>query len=193
MCAHQNPLYPNMHDASFTVNSNFGLHSRLAFVQQHGRTLQQHAKDAQIFCLLCIDLDGLQNIRDERGPAVTDALLQVVSQRLAHATRSDDVLGRLDDEEFVCLLTDLRGTAQARLRVEGIIGAITMPLRVGQHTLQIGTSIGTAIYPRDGHTMPALLAHADKAMRGAQGQKLLLRRRAASAERVMESAMTRLA
>jgi EAL domain-containing protein (putative c-di-GMP-specific phosphodiesterase class I) len=43
-----------------------------------------------------------------------------------------------------------------------------LPIAVGSQTLQVGASIGCAIYPRDGADATSLLRHADAAMYGAK-------------------------
>jgi diguanylate cyclase (GGDEF)-like protein len=153
-----------------------GLPNRRAFVQRTGRELQEHAQQAHTFCLLFIDLDGFKAINDELGHAAGDALLQLVGQRLAHGMRRDDFVSRLGGDEFVCLLPNLQGTAQARRLAAKLIEAVTAPCSLGPLTVQVGATVGAAIYPRDGHNLPALLAHADREMRHAKGHKLLPRR-----------------
>jgi diguanylate cyclase (GGDEF)-like protein len=149
-----------------------GLPNRRAFDQQHGRALQEHARQAHVFCLLFIDLDGFKAINDELGHAAGDALLQVVGQRLVQTVRRDDFVGRLGGDEFVCLLPNLQNSAQARVLADKLVEAITAPCRVGRVTVRIGATVGSAIYPRDGHSTVSLLAHADQQMRDAKAHKL---------------------
>jgi diguanylate cyclase (GGDEF)-like protein len=149
-----------------------GLPNRRAFVQQSGRALHDHSLHAHVFCLLFIDLDGFKAVNDELGHASGDALLQVVGRRLTHAMRRDDFVGRLGGDEFVCLLPNLQSSAQARVLADKVVESITAPYRVGRRIVQIGASVGAALYPRHGHTLAQLLAHADEALRGAKAHKL---------------------
>jgi diguanylate cyclase (GGDEF)-like protein len=158
-----------------------GLPNRRAFVQQSGRALQQHAKAAHVFCLLFIDLDGFKAVNDELGHAAGDALLQVVGERLQHGMRRDDFVCRLGGDEFVCLLPNLQSTAQARVLADKLLQAITAPCRLGRMTVTVGATVGAAIFPRDGHNLTSLLAHADRAMRKAKLHKPLRQRGAAAA------------
>jgi diguanylate cyclase (GGDEF)-like protein len=158
-----------------------GLPNRRAFVQQSGRALQQHAKEAHVCCLLFIDLDGFKAINDELGHAAGDELLQVVGERLQHGMRRDDFVGRLGGDEFVCLLPNLQSTAQARVLAGKLLQAITAPCRLGDLTVTVGATVGAAIFPRDGHNLTALLAHADRAMRKAKLRKFPRQREAALA------------
>jgi diguanylate cyclase (GGDEF)-like protein len=158
-----------------------GLPNRRAFVQQYGRALRLHAEQAHAFCLLFIDLDDFKSVNDDLGHAVGDAVLQVVGQRLMQGMRRDDFVSRLGGDEFVCLLPHLRGAAQAQALAAKLLVSITAPCRVGPHSVQIGASVGAAVFPRDGRTLEGLLEHADQAMRGDKARKCLPPRRAAAA------------
>ena len=167
-----------------------GLPNRRAFSQQYGLVLQQHAREAHLLCVLFIDLDGFKTINDEMGHAAGDALLQVVGQRLAHGMRHDDFVGRLGGDEFVCLLPNLQSRAQGRVLADKLVEAIGAPCRVGGLTVRVGATVGTALFPRDGRSMAALLAHADQEMRKAKALKLPQRR--APATPLAAQAMARL-
>ena len=148
-----------------------GLPNRRAFAQQTRQALQEHARLARVFCLLFIDLDGFKAINDDLGHAAGDALLQVVGQRLVHGMRHDDFVGRLGGDEFVCLLPNLQSTAQARVLADKLVQAIEAPCQLAGQTVRVGATVGAAIFPRDGRTIPALLAHADLVMRHAKVHK----------------------
>ena len=60
------------------------------------------------------------------------------------------------------------------------VRAITAPCVVSGLTFSVGATVGAAMYPRDGHSMASLLAHADQAMREAKAHKLPRRRVAAA-------------
>jgi GGDEF domain-containing protein len=52
----------------------------------------------------------------------------------------------------------------ARLLAQKLVNSIARPFLVQDKKVNIGASIGIAIYPIDGEDPDALLAHADKAM-----------------------------
>ena len=142
-----------------------GLDNRLSFEQRCTRTLVEHASNGDGLCLLFIDLDGFKAINDRFGHDVGDALLQVVGARLLHALRVDDVVCRHGGDEFVCLLPNVRTEPQAMAASRHVAESIAEPCSLGPLSgIQVKASIGMAIYPQDGLTLPALLQRADHAM-----------------------------
>jgi diguanylate cyclase (GGDEF)-like protein len=120
--------------------------------------------------LLMIDLDHFKWINDTYGHPAGDDVLRGVAQLLDEVTRPSDVVGRFGGEEFLVLLPDVDETA-AGLAAERIRNAVadlrivTTDKRGGQATIAgRTTSIGAAVYPGDGRSLPDLLQAADAAV-----------------------------
>lgn len=113
--------------------------------------------------LLFCDLDNFKVINDSLGHAAGDALLQLVAQRLRSAVRQTDTICRIGGDEFVAILDDC-GDRGAATVAANIIKTLTTPFALGERSLSIGTSIGIAIYPRDGNDAGHLLRAADTAL-----------------------------
>lgn len=145
-----------------------GLPNRRGVEQPMGRMLAQHAGGPHKLALLFVDLDGFKTINDRLGHAAGDALLQIVSARLAAGMRSGDLVCRHGGDEFVCLLPNLDSEDRARALAAGLRHAITQPCALHGHQVAVDASIGVAIYPRDGHDLAALLRSADSAMYAAK-------------------------
>lgn len=113
--------------------------------------------------LLMADLDRFKAINDRFGHPGGDEVLQEVASRFLEATREVDVVARYGGEEFAILLpnTGREGGQRAAARLLGAIA--NRPVEIGDHTLELTTSIGGAVLntreePRD------LLARADAAL-----------------------------
>jgi diguanylate cyclase (GGDEF)-like protein/PAS domain S-box-containing protein len=113
--------------------------------------------------LLCLDLDRFKPVNDQFGHAAGDALLTQVTQRLQESIRPSDTLARVGGDEFVIVATFERDDHIAIL-ARRLIDVLASPftLEVGQ--VQIGVSIGIAIYPDDGVNQQELMRTADVAL-----------------------------
>ncbi len=118
----------------------------------------------QPLAVLQLDLDDFKPINDKHGQAVGDELLHVVASRLTRAVRAEDVVSRLGNEGFACLLTELPGREQLGHLACKLFDAVAAPVRIGMHQLTVSPSIGIAMCPTDGSTAEALLRSADAAM-----------------------------
>jgi diguanylate cyclase (GGDEF)-like protein/PAS domain S-box-containing protein len=145
-----------------------GLPNRRWFEGQIGRALTSMSKDGTGFCVLFMDLDKFKPINDELGHDVGDRVLQAVAQRIQGRLREGDAVARIGGDEFVVLLQNAGNPVDAENVANNLLESIALPIAVGSQTLQVGASIGCAIYPRDGADATSLLRHADAAMYGAK-------------------------
>lgn len=149
-----------------------GLPDRRALCAQTMPALTRRDAQEHGLCLLVIDLDDFSTLNGRVGRSAGDALLQVVGARLLHAVRSADHISRHGGGEFVCLLRELRREDHALAMARKLVAAVSAPCQIGNVKLQIGASAGIAMFPRDGQTVPALLAGADQAMLWAKSHSL---------------------
>ena len=134
--------------------------------------LAQAAPRRPAFALLYLDLDGFRSINDTHGHDAGDELLQIVAARLARAVRADDLVGRMGDDEFACVLADVPSRVQLVHLACKLFDAVSAPLKIGDLKLTVHPSIGIASGPTDGATAEALLRSADAAMVRAKRQKI---------------------
>ncbi|HEX8919585.1 MAG TPA: EAL domain-containing protein [Chloroflexota bacterium] len=126
--------------------------------------------------LLLLDLDRFKEINDTFGHQVGDRLLQELGARLQLLVRLSDTVARpggeteidvavarLGGDEFAILLSEADAFGAARV-AERLIADLSRPYVVDDQALDIGASIGIALYPEHGHSAELLLQHADVAM-----------------------------
>lgn len=133
----------------------------------HGRTTPTHEPTdtpGPHLALLLLDLDRFKHINDALGHAVGDRLLVQVGKRLSGAARPSDLVVRLGGDEFAVLAGGLRDVAEARELADRIAGALSEPVALDGLPLDVGGSIGIALFPQHGLDFATLLRHADVAM-----------------------------
>lgn len=128
------------------------------------RTLAAAIRNKNQFALLFLDLDGFKQINDTLGHEVGDLVLKGAGERMVKAVRGCDIVSRLGGDEFVIVLTEITNAEDANAVASKVEAAISQPMRIGDHVLDIRTSVGVAVYPRDGEDIPALMRFADRAM-----------------------------
>ena len=111
--------------------------------------------------LLFMDLDRFKPVNDSLGHHAGDLVLQEVARRLLETVRAGEVAARIGGDEFAVFLP--RGLAAPAVAAR-ILAAIEQPFVVEGHEVSIGTSIGIARYPEDGHDYATLLKVADTAL-----------------------------
>ena len=122
------------------------------------------ARTTQSFSLLSMDLDGFKAVNDQHGHAVGDAVLKIVAQRLKRALRDSDLLARVGGDEFLVLLESTPLKDQALIVSEKMMEAISQPITIDDRLINIGVSVGVAVWPTDSDNPDALLRIADSGM-----------------------------
>ncbi len=130
--------------------------------------LHRRAGDAQLFAVLFLDLNNFKAFNDTLGHEGGDKVLIEIGGRLRAMMRSGDLVARYAGDEFVVLVNDVADLAaadQVRRHVEELLREPLTTVRgPGGAELAVGGAVGLALYPGDGASVDALLAHADSDM-----------------------------
>ncbi len=157
-----------------------GLSNRMMFREALQHAIQRAQRDNRRLAVLFLDLDHFKRINDSLGHSMGDRLLQEIAQRLVSCIRETDNIecaaddsngwhvARQGGDEFTLLLNDLEQTFVIAHVASRIIEAMTEPLLVADHNLQMTCSIGISVYPDDGLDADSLLKNANTAMYSAK-------------------------
>ena len=139
------------------------LPNRAAFTERLALSFEQAAASGQPFAVLCIDLDRFKEINDVFGHSVGDVVLRQASQRLRAAAEGAFV-ARLGGDEFIVISTGGAQPKTAAELAERLLASGSAHMEIEGYHLEMGLSIGVAIYPADGADTTALVANADAAL-----------------------------
>ncbi len=130
------------------------LHQALTYCSRHQRQL----------AVLLLDLNKFKPVNDEYGHAAGDELLKATGEALRKSLRASDTVARLGGDEFVVLLPQLESPLEVSTVAAKITAALAQPFVLSMATVQIGCSIGQALFPDDGSDADQLIRVADERM-----------------------------
>jgi diguanylate cyclase (GGDEF)-like protein len=109
-------------------------------------------------------------VNDTLGHAAGDELLQGVATRIRQQLRESDTVARVGGDEFTVILHGTAKREEAETVSGKIHAALAAPFQVGsrKQSVEIGSSIGIALYPADAGDADALVKAADAAMYAAK-------------------------
>jgi diguanylate cyclase (GGDEF)-like protein len=145
-----------------------GLPNRVLLDDRLQQAIAHADRDGRPFALLVCDLDRFKLINDSLGHRAGDELLQEVARRLLTVVRAADTVARFGGDEFVLIGTSVGDAEDAAGLAARVVDALQAPVRIATIDIHASPSIGIAMYPDDGASMQALLAHADAAMYSAK-------------------------
>lgn len=125
--------------------------------------LQGHRNDWRVGVLF-VDLDRFKRINDTLGHDAGDQLITEVASRLSASVRRSDSVARLGGDEFTVILPDLQTAEGALIVAEKIISALSEPILLKGHQVQITASVGIALFPDHAADADGLVTRADIAM-----------------------------
>lgn len=143
------------------------LPNRMLYHDRLNQTIALAERQKSHFSIFFLDLDKFKFVNDNYGHEVGDKLLVRVAEILSHCVRKSDTVARLGGDEFTVILPGFNShydKIAVGLIAEKIINNLSEDIVIDGITLQIGASIGIAIYPQHGTEAIALDKHADIAM-----------------------------
>ncbi|HEU4653661.1 MAG TPA: EAL domain-containing protein [Steroidobacteraceae bacterium] len=120
--------------------------------------------------VLVMDLDRFKEINDTLGHTVGDHVLREFARLLSEAVRNPESIARLGGDEFAVLLENVDQRMAEHL-TQQIARAFEPPIDYQGQLLDVGASIGLALYPQHGADSGTLLRNADIAMYVAKRNK----------------------
>jgi diguanylate cyclase (GGDEF)-like protein/PAS domain S-box-containing protein len=147
-----------MHDALT------GLPNRALLFDVLEKAIDSARASGSQLALMLMDLDRFKEVNDTFGHHFGDALLKQVAFRLQNQMRGEDTVARLGGDEFAVVLptfADGNATATAAQR---ILNTLEQQFVIEGQVLEVGASIGIALYPEHGADARTLLRRADVAM-----------------------------
>lgn len=143
------------------------LANRRSAITLLSQSLKIAKKHQQMMAVLFIDLDGFKQINDTYGHDIGDNVLIQISKLLLLTVRTSDHVARIGGDEFLILLNPIKDKNDIQKIAQKIIDKISEPLLCKEKNIlpiQVGASIGIALYPKDAQEESSLIKYADKAM-----------------------------
>jgi len=145
-----------------------GLPNRVLLKDRVARAMAHAEGNRRSFALLACDIDRFKLINDSLGHRAGDELLQEAARRLTAIVGGADTVARFGGDEFVLVANSIAEPEDAQRLAASVIETFLTPMRIAGIDIHASPSIGIAIYPTDGGSVDALLAHADGAMYAAK-------------------------
>jgi diguanylate cyclase (GGDEF)-like protein len=141
-----------------------GLPNRRLFLDRLAISLERARRMESKAALLVIDLNHFKQVNDSLGHHAGDLLLKKVSGIFSSRVRRSDTVARTGGDEFSLILEEPTNRSNAKLVAKSLMEMLDQPMQVGDHTVQVGASIGVAVYPDDAEDMESLCIAADLRM-----------------------------
>lgn len=141
-----------------------GLPNRRLFQNRLENALNRAERSGDAVALLLIDLDNFKLVNDAEGHHIGDEVLKRASSIFLTRIRISDTVARTGGDEFSVILEGPITRAQAEDVAASLRLMLTETFEVAGRPVQIGASIGLAMYPEDAGEPESLRVAADLGM-----------------------------
>ncbi len=141
-----------------------GLPNRRLFQDRLAGALERAHRTGRQVALLLVDLDKFKQVNDTVGHHIGDMLLKRTGEIFLSRVRRSDTVARTGGDEFSIILEEPTCREDAELVGVSLIKLLDEPFELDGHTVQVGASVGIAVYPEDATEAEALCIAADKRM-----------------------------
>ncbi len=146
-----------MHDPLTT------LPNRILVIERLNQAIKYAHRNNSRLAVFILDLNNFKDINDTLGHPEGDIILKQVAKRIPSALRESDTAGRLGGDEFAFVLPDIDEKNALEVAYK-IIDTLKPVFELTSQNVEIGASIGIAIFPEHGEDQSSLIRHADVAM-----------------------------
>ena len=135
-----------------------------------GVQVEQAVDDAQRLgrrmALLFLDLDLFKQVNDAHGHDAGDTVLKAVATRVSTVLGDAGTMFRVGGDEFVVVLHVVDDAHHMHTACKQLVAEVVEPIPLDPHgaQVQVGVSIGAALYPDDAHQVADLRKLADQRM-----------------------------
>ena len=145
-----------------------GLPNRVMLLEQFEKAVEKARQATSIAALLLMDLDRFKEVNDTFGHGFGDTLLKQVAFRLQNQLSAADTVARLGGDEFAIVIPDAADADFVAATARRVLNSLEQPFVIEGQVLEVGASIGVALYPAHGTDVRTLLRRADVAMYAAK-------------------------
>src|SRR5262249_39665548 len=124
-----------------------GLPNRNLLRQKIDDVLARRRRTAEQVAVLVLGLDNFKSVNATLRHGIGDKLLRGVAKRLRSALHEDDIVARLNSDEFAIVKTGQTRSDDAASLAQGLLDAIDSPFALDGQAVVTGATIGVAMAP----------------------------------------------
>ena len=126
-----------------------GAANPVAFNDHLCRALAHARRARTATAVMYLEIDRLQDLKAQLGPAASDELLREFAVRLKASVRATDTVGRFGEDAFAVVLEGMSGNDEVSDVARKVLRAIRTPIRSNETFVLITAGIGVAVGAHD--------------------------------------------
>lgn len=151
--------YLKRYDRLTNLPNRSELYARLNMIAEVGK-----GSERECAFMIC-DLKEFQHINDLHGFQVGDKLLKTIAARLKSVVPDEaGMVGRILGDQFGMLIEGNADFDHVSAMAGKLVETLNEPIVVNGESIQVGGSVGVALFPKDATTVESLVKNTEKAL-----------------------------
>ena len=146
------------------------LPNRTAFLERFAGARENAARAHQLLAVLSLGIDRFGIINATMGHSVGDQVLTAAADIVQAGLSRTDMMARASGDRFMVLLCGHTSRRELTEAVERIHALAQSAVYVAGDEFEVSTSVGVALFPRDGEDAETLIKNAEAALQRAKSQ-----------------------
>lgn len=140
------------------------LPNRVLFNELLNKAISHAKRHNKILAILIIAIEPTKSMTPTLRSNLDENAVKEIGNRLALSLRTEDVIAKLDGNEFIVLLNDIGKSKFASSVAKKLLSVCENPVQVDFQEIFLKSSIGICIYPNDGYSLEDLIQKAYSAL-----------------------------
>lgn len=134
-------------------------------IEKHLKTSIEHASSKnESAAILCLGLDDFKAINAQVSFASAEMVLVKLADRLRNHLNNQAFLGRIGEDQFTIILTDIEQPYEAAEMAQSLIRQLARPFEINDEQVSLSATVGITLFPDDGEDVEKLLQQSEFAM-----------------------------
>ena len=146
------------------------LPNRAAFLERFAAARDQAQQKHTLLGVVSLGIDRFGIINATMGHSIGDQVLIAAADVLQAGMGRGDAMARASGDRFLLLITGLDSRRELQEAIERLHALAQTSVTAAGERFDLSSSLGAAIYPRDGEDVETLIRNADAALQRAKAQ-----------------------
>lgn len=140
------------------------LPNRRTIQNRINKLIKKASQKNENIALLCLGLDDFKSVNAQVNFNAAELILVKISDRLRNHLGNRAYLGRLGEDQFAVIQTQVNQPYEAAEMAQALIRQLDQPFEINNEQLSISATVGVTLFPGDGEDVDTLLQQAEFAM-----------------------------
>jgi len=145
-----------------------GLLNAVTFSDRLEHCLRRARRGQRQFCLIKIDLQGVDALIERHGAPLVGQFLRLLSQQVQRALRESDTLAWFTTHSYGAILEDERNLPAGDGVARTLLKVISTPIEIEGQMLQVSANAGLTLWDNDKQTADDLIKEVQAAVKAAR-------------------------